>query len=256
MHLHIVLAFDPGALDSIEAPADVIMFPELVSGGYGALRTTGRYLSAADPGVGRFRAVSRRLHATCIAGSLPLEGARAARTNTSLVFRRGRLVHRYDKIHLFRPAGDERLFTAGSDLGLFRVGPHLRGPRAGTVICYDLRFPELSRFLVREGMDILFVPARWPAVRDEAWRTLLKARAIENQIFVVGCNAQGDEGGESYVFGPDGEQVFSTLEAGTAPVHHLTLDMERLAQARSWLHTMDDARFLEKLAVPRGFRLR
>jgi len=77
--------------------------------------------------------------------------------------------------------------------------------RAGVIICYDLRFPELTRMLALGGIQVLFIPARWPAIRNDAWQTLLKARAIENQIFVVGCNAPGKEGGLSYVFDPLGE---------------------------------------------------
>lgn len=256
MTVQIVLAFSPDALASIDVPADVVVFPELVDGGYAAMRATGRYVPPSDPVVQAFRAFSRRMHTTCIAGSLPYAGARGGYTNTSLVFQRGRLVHRYDKIHMFRPAGDDQLFAAGKDLGVFLVGPTRQRVRAGTVICYDLRFPELIRFLARAGLDILFVPARWPAVRDDAWRTLLKARAIENQIFVVGCNARGEEGGASYVFGPGGEQVFSSLEAGEAPYHRLALDTERLGNVRSWMRTMDDARILKDLKVPKGFRLR
>lgn len=256
MELHLLLAFDPVSLAALSAPADVVVFPELVCGGYAALRTTGRYYGQAEADVQAFRAFSRRVHATCIAGSLPFAGERGRRTNTSLVFHDGRLAHRYDKIHLFRPAGEDRFFTPGRTLGTFRAGPRPAGLRAGIVICYDLRFPELIRFLAREGMDILFVPARWPAVRDDAWQTLLKARAIENQIFVVGCNAQGDEGGESYVFGPGGEQVFSTREAGVAPYHRVRIDTERLEGVRAPLRYMDDARILERLTVPGRVRPR
>jgi predicted amidohydrolase len=256
MTLHLILAFDPASLAGISGPADVVVFPELVAGGYAALRATGRYYGPSDADVVAFRTFSHRIRATCIAGSFPFAGKRGRHTNTSLVFHNGRLIHRYDKIHMFRPAGDDRYFTPGRSLGTFRAGPRAAGLRAGIVVCYDLRFPELIRFLAREGMDILFVPARWPAVRDDAWQTLLKARAIENQIFVVGCNAQGEEGGGSYVFGPQGELVFSSRESGEVPYHRIAIDTERLVDVRSRSRYIDDARILEGLAVPLRFRPR
>ena len=66
--------------------------------------------------------------------------------------------------------------------------------------------------LAREGIQLLLVPARWPAVRDDAWQTLLKARAIENQIFVAGCDAADSEGGYSYVFDPMGRLLLSSRQ--------------------------------------------
>jgi predicted amidohydrolase len=114
-----------------------------------------------------------------------LEDRAGKRTNTSIVFAHGRLIHRYDKIHLFHPTGDHRYFSTGSRVKTFRLGG---GLRAGIVICYDLRFPEITRALALQGMRLLLVPSRWPSIRDRAWKTLLRARAIENQIFVIGCN--------------------------------------------------------------------
>ena len=78
------------------------------------------------------------------------------------------------------------------------------------IICYDLRFPELSRRLAVEGAQVICVPAQWPKPRQEHWRTLLRARAIENQLYVVSCNACGIIGkldlfGMSLIIDPKGE---------------------------------------------------
>ena len=61
------------------------------------------------------------------------------------------------------------------------------------VICYDLRFPELTRYHFHMGVQVLVVPAQWPEARSDHWRTLIRARAIENQFFVIGCNRTGSE---------------------------------------------------------------
>jgi predicted amidohydrolase len=113
--------------------------------------------------------------------------------------------------------------------------------RAGVVICYDLRFPELVRAMALRGMDVLFVPARWPSARDDAWYTLLKARAIENQIFVVGCNALGKEGGYSYSFDPLGRCIFSNKTATQRHFATFLLDMTTIAHARSFHQNLKEA---------------
>ena len=177
-------------------------------------------------------------------------------TNTSLVFRNGRCIHRYDKIHLFRPAGDTRYFRAGRDNAVFNVAAGKRRIRAGVILCYDLRFPELVRMLARAGMQVLFVPARWPVVRDDAWQTLLKARAIENQIFVVGCNARGSEGGFSYVFDPLGRMVLSTREEPAAPSQSVWLDFDLIREAHTGHRNLQDATFLKKTRFPSRFARR
>ncbi|HMK38587.1 MAG TPA: nitrilase-related carbon-nitrogen hydrolase, partial [Bacteroidota bacterium] len=172
-------------------------------------------------------------------------------SNTSLVYHRGRLIHRYDKIHLFRPSGDHRYFRPGTRIGTFRVAlPGVR-VQCGIIICYDLRFPELARAMARTGLDVLFVPARWPALRDDVWRTLLKARAIENQVFVVGCNALGEEGGWSYVFDPLGETVFDSHAEPGERSHLVALDLARIAEAHRFHRNLNEAVVLRSGAVLR-----
>ena len=88
----------------------------------------------------------------------------------------------------------------------------LEGIKCGIIICYDLRFPELTRKLALEGIKLLFVPAQWPAARLDHWITLLKARAIENQIFVAAVNRAGEHTkdeflGGSMIINPWGEII-------------------------------------------------
>lgn len=230
---------------------DLLVLPELADGGYAALAGGATPHTQGDPYFLRFAELSRRHNVCCIAGSSFVAGRSGRRTNTSLAFHRGRLVHRYDKVHLFKPTGDNRFFSPGRSFGTFTVTLRGRRVRVGVVICYDLRFPELIRALAREGMEILIVPARWPKVRDEAWQTLLKARAMENQIFVLGCNAPGSEGGFSYAFDPTGRRTFSSRGRKGREIDAFTIDLDGLHTARRLHHNLREAVLLRQISFPR-----
>jgi len=98
----------------------------------------------------------------------------------------------YDKRHLFSFAGETDAYSAGNR----RVVTTWRGVRFLLQICYDLRFPVFSRN--RSDYDAIIYVANWPAIRREVWKTLLKARALENQCFVVGVNIVGNNKGIEY----------------------------------------------------------
>ncbi len=231
--------------DATLSSLDILLFPELVDGGYAALRQGRKPHSIGDDFVSILKKASTRFSCTIVAGSIFLKDKTPRPTNTSLVFRKGTRVHRYDKIHLFPPAGDRKYFGRGAlQPKTFNLPMRRRSIRAGIVICYDIRFPELTRTLAQQGMRVLLVPARWPLVRDEAWQTLLKARAIENQIFVVGCNSQDKEGGYSYGFDPLGRMIFSNRRAPKKLLCSFQLDLSQLTAARSLHRNLQDAVFL------------
>jgi predicted amidohydrolase len=244
--LRVGLCFDAGALtrkgfSKFFRSHDVVLFPELVDGGYAALYEGAAPLRLYDPFVERFRKASKTFSLTCIAGSIHLLSKNSHSTDSTLVFTRGRLVHRYDKVHLFKPTLDHRYFSRGTSVQTFTLPCGALRLKAGVVICYDLRFPELIRKLAVQGMQVLFVPARWPRIRDDAWQTLLKARAIENQIFVIGCNALGREGGYSYAFDPLGSMIFSNRKSPKASVGMCRLNLRRLEEARRLHQNIKDA---------------
>jgi omega-amidase len=143
-----------------------------------------------------------------VAGSLP-EAVDGSVANTLYVVDRdGEIKGRYRKIHLFTPTGEDTHFAGGKET----VVADTSIGRLGLMICYDLRFPELARGLVLDGAEILVVPAQWPAARRAHWEALLKARAIENQCYVVGVNRVGRSGelvynGGSLVVSPLGEEL-------------------------------------------------
>jgi predicted amidohydrolase len=123
----------------------------------------------------------------------------------------------------------------------------------GMTTCYDLRFPELYRVLVDRGAQLVVVPAAWPAARLEHWRLFTRARAVENQVFLLACNAAGTQagvrlGGHSVVVDPWGRVV---AEAGDdEEVLLAELDLQTLTDIRTEFPVLDDRR----LVVPPTFR--
>jgi len=118
----------------------------------------------------------------------------------------------YDKRHLFSIGGEDKKFIRGNTRAIFQYS----GFRINPVICYDLRFPVWTRN--RNDYDLLICVANWPESRREVWRTLLKARAIENQCFVAGVNRVGTDpegnsyAGDSMVINPKGQVIASIPE--------------------------------------------
>jgi omega-amidase len=112
---------------------------------------------------------------------------------------------RYQKIHPFTLGGESDHYGAGKSVSLFAWHDFQVAP----FVCYDLRFPEIFRIATARGAQILVVIANWPVAREEHWVTLLKARAIENQCYVVGVNRCGKDpkltyGGRTQIIGPKG----------------------------------------------------
>ena len=130
----------------------------------------------------------------------------------TVIDRFGNEIFDYIKIHPFSYSNEDKYFVGGSDMAYFE----LQGISFSTLICYDLRFPELFRIASRKA-DVIIVPANWPQKRREHWITLLRARAIENQIYIIGINCVGNIGnllysGDSVVVAPDGSVL---LDAGS-----------------------------------------
>ncbi len=146
----------------------------------------------------------------------------------------------YDKRHLFGYAGEDKHFTAGNK----RLIASIKGWRINLLICYDLRFPIWSRQQNNDEYDILLYVANWPEKRSHAWKSLLTARAIENQSYVIGVNRVGADGhgnqhsGDSSIIDPMGEVVFQ--KSNEAFIHTFTLDKTALLETRQKLPFLKD----------------
>ncbi len=146
----------------------------------------------------------------------------------------------YDKRHLFRMGGEHHYFTGGTK----KLIVELKGWKICPLICYDLRFPVWSRN-VNQAYDLLIYVANWPAVRSKVWDTLLQARAIENQAYVVGLNRVGKDGmeliysGNSAVIDFKGNQLF--YEENIEIVSTQVLHKKSLAEFREQFPAYLDA---------------
>jgi predicted amidohydrolase len=206
-----------GALVGGGAGSDLIVLPELWDIGYLSFDAYASAASALDraPVVRAARDWASSTGAYVLAGSVVERDADGRFYNTTvLIDPRGELRHTYRKQHVFGYQSREaELLEPGRQA---TVAADVFGGFAATT-CYDVRFPEVYRALVDRGARLLAIPAAWPAVRREHWRTLVRARAIENQLLVVAVNAAGVQsgvplGGHSAVISPAGEVL---LELGT-----------------------------------------
>ncbi|MGE5611551.1 MAG: nitrilase-related carbon-nitrogen hydrolase [Bacillota bacterium] len=162
--------------------------------------------------------------------------------NEAVVFSpEGEEVACYQKIHPFTFGGEANHYAAGSEIVTFRWGAFTVCP----FVCYDLRFPEVFRLAVRRGADLFAVIANWPASREHHWLTLLQARAIENQAYVVGVNRCGRGNvlaysGRSVIIDPRGRIV---ADAGNGEgVVHAAVDAESLRNYREAFPALRDMR--------------
>ena len=189
--------------------ADVIVLPETWNVGFFPKENL---LALADDDGARVKAemgaLAKELSVNLVAGSVALRRGDKV-YNTAFVFDRGgKCIAAYDKTHLFSPMGENEHFTAGSSRCRFT----LDGVNCGLITCYDIRFPELTRAIALKGADVLFCVAQWPKVRMEHLNVLMRARAIENQMFLACCNSCGTAegtrfGGGSAIIDPDRKSV-------------------------------------------------
>lgn len=167
--------------------ADVVVLPELWSSAYD-LEHAADHASALDVGMFAEIASAARENQIAVVGSL-LESHDGHVYNTAtFVEARGKRVGVYRKLHLVPMLDEDKYLAGGDDAQVFDAAPWGKFVLG---ICYDLRFPELWRHYALAGARLAFLPAEWPIERIAHWRTLLPARAIENQIFMIGCNRVG-----------------------------------------------------------------
>ena len=200
-------------LDGLDC--DLLLLPELWTTGY----AHDQWPDVADhetPGVRAALADAARRTGCVIAGSMIARTDAGGLVNRLETVGPKGVLATYDKAHLFGPMDEPRYLQAGRA----RVRCDLGDGVAAFSLCYDLRFPEMYRLDAADGATMFIVPSAWPAERIETMRLLARARAAENQAWLLLCNRVGDGadgtrfGGGSMVIGPEGNPV---AEAGTEP---------------------------------------
>lgn len=186
--------------DAASNGAELIVFPEMSLTGFSMDTSLAEYCNGQT--CSYFTEMAARHRVSVVFGYAERIGDNFF-NRLSAVSSDGAVIGRYSKMHPFT-FGGESSFTGGNSAESF----DLKDIVFGLTICYDLRFPELYRYLAK-NCDCVIVSASWPSSRIEHWMTLLKARAIENQCYIIGCNRTGNGGGidycgDSMVIAPDG----------------------------------------------------
>lgn len=235
---------EKGLKDAADAGARLCVLPEMWTTSFAASYDE-ELLARSGAAEERLRELSGA-HRMVIVGSSP-EARDGAIFNCARVHDCGQTVGSYRKLHLFSANAEHRHHTGGVDPLVVETS----AGSLGVMIGYDLRFPDLARYYFRKGAEILVVPAQWPEARSQHWRTLLRARAIENILFVVGSNRTGHDASlkseESLSFPGDGRIVDPTGEVlasggGDSGALVATLDLRTIRTMRRMLPLQRDER--------------
>lgn len=221
--------------------SDIVVFPELWSTGYD-LENAAMHSVPVDKGVFAEMSSLASEHSIHILGScLSLLGSGRFGNTAVFLDPSGQILGKYTKVHLFRLMDEHRYLTPGDHLTIVET---VWG-KVGLAICYDLRFPELFRAYTLAGAAAVFLPAEWPHPRLTHWQVLLRARAIENQMYMIACNRVGISKsdhffGHSCIIDPWGQIV---VEAGEDEELLTTeIDIDKVDQARSEIPVLADRR--------------
>ena len=233
-------------LSALQGATDLVVLPEMFSTGF-SMNAKAFAEPMNGPTMDWLRSTSKELNAAVTGSFICMEGDKYF--NRLVFMRPDGQFDFYDKKHLFSLANENECFAAGRK----RLTVEWQGWRICPLICYDLRFPAWSRntagtFLngLTPYYDVLIYVANWPNRRAHHWRSLLAARAIENQAFVVGVNIAGFDGngleynGDSAIIDYSGES-FAHIPDGLEDIDTVELSLDNLRAYRQQLPFLADA---------------
>lgn len=237
----------PRIARAAEHEADLVLLSETFSTGFAV--EDERFAEPEDGPSSQFLRKMALEHGLWVGGSCPevpalpsVDGSASdpRPANTFVLAGADGTVHRYRKIHPFTFGGEDRHVRAGDEL----VTVNVDGVRISMFVCYDLRFSDEFWNVARET-DVYLIPANWPSTRREHWMTLLRARAIENQAYVVGCNRVGEGGGlvyggDSCVIGPFGEEL--AVASDQEEILYADVTAQEVARIRDRFRFLQDRR--------------
>lgn len=222
------------ALELIDTtPAEIMVFPEMWPIGYSSFE---RYAADAEPLDGplvrALQKAARNKGCWLVPGSFPELLDDKLNNTTMLIDPEGDIKGVYRKIHVFSYQSKEKEIVSPGAQPVVIDTPF---GKVGLAVCYDLRFPELFRYMARQGAEIFFVVASWPSARKRAWELFATARAHENMAWCVACNSHAD----SMVIAPTG----NVLACASAHPETLivNLDLKLVGQTRAEFPVLNDA---------------
>ena len=221
-------------------PNSLVVFPEMFSTGFSM--NPEKVAETMDGETVQW--MSQMSQDRMICGSLSIK-ENGLFYNRFLAFYQGEKVAQYDKRHLFSYGGEHEVYQAGSETCVFIF----QGFSVAPFVCYDLRFPAWIRKTMLQSApiypDILLFVANWPSARISAWDVLLKARAIENQAFVIGVNRVGNDekgiahNGHTQVLKYDGEYLLEPHQREA--IAHVVIEKSPLSMFRDRFPFLSDA---------------
>jgi omega-amidase len=190
---------------------EILVFPEMTLTGF-SMNTSVMAENLKGDTIAFFSGLAKRFQTNVFAGVIERDSKNYFNSLLHLN-PNGKLKAKYRKIHPFSYSSENKYYKGGE----LPVVTTLSGLKIGLSICYDLRFPELYRLYAKKKVDLLINIANWPDTRVEHWRTLLRARAIENQCYVAGVNRIGDDqklhyNGYSSIYDPMGKEIVSVKD--------------------------------------------
>ena len=196
-----------------EDKPDMIVLPELWTTGYDLTRLDEIADQYAKQTIAFLQDLAKKYQVHLVGGSVANQENSGVKNSLLIIDKSGNIVHQYSKVHLFKLMDEHLYLQAGNKKGMFKLDDR----QFAGVICYDIRFPEWIRSHASSGAEAVFVVAEWPMPRLSHWRSLLIARAIENQCYVIACNRTGQDpnnqfAGHSMIVDPWGEVI---AEAGS-----------------------------------------
>jgi predicted amidohydrolase len=228
-------------IDSITEKTEIVVLPEMFSTGF-SMRAKELAETMEGETVEWMRTVSNK-NGIILTGSVIIKEEDKYFNRLIWMLPNGQYGY-YDKRHLFAYAEEDQHFNSGNK----RLIASVKGWKINLLVCYDLRFPVWARQKSEDGIpeyDVLIYVANWPERRSHAWKTLLCARAIENQCYVVGVNRVGDDAknihysGNSLVIDPMGQVLYHM--ADEEDVNTITLSKEKLTEVRTKYPFLNDA---------------
>ena len=227
----------PLVAEGFAAGASLVVLPEMFAVGFSMAPE--RVAEEEGGPTSEWLSAQAEQHGAWICGSVPERVGGGRPRNVLVLAGPGGEVHRYAKVHPFSYSGEHEHYDAGADLVTVDVGDS----RTSLFVCYDLRFAD-EFWGLAASTDLYVVVANWPAVRAHHWRSLLVARAIENQAWVLGCNRVGEGGGVAYAGGSLVVDPFGEVtEAGDAEtVLVVDADPARVAEVRDRYPFLADRR--------------
>ena len=228
-------------INSIEQKAELVILPEMFSTGFSMQPET--YAETMEGETIQWMQRVSKENGIILTGSVIIEEGGNYFNRLIWMLPNGQMGH-YNKRHLFAYAEEDKFYTAGNK----RLIASVKGWKINLQVCYDLRFPVWARQQSAENnteYDVLIYVANWPEKRNHAWKTLLCARAIENQCYVIGVNRVGNDGnniyhsGNSLVIDPLGQVLYHM--ADEEDINTITLSKEKLEEVRTRFPFWKDA---------------